>query len=103
MVTAPLGQSSLQHFNSRLQGELIGMSDAGYDHARSVWNGRIDKYPALIVRCADLTDILAAVQFARVCLSASITEMQQDKKSFCLDDQIVAANKRGRHRKMKGA
>ncbi|HEX6554957.1 MAG TPA: FAD-binding oxidoreductase, partial [Ktedonobacteraceae bacterium] len=39
--------------------------DDGYEGARRVWNGAIDKYPAAIARCADVSDVVAAVQFAR--------------------------------------
>lgn len=44
--------------------ELILPGDDGYEHARRVWNGRIDKYPALICRCADRSDVIRAVEFA---------------------------------------
>ena len=50
---------------SSLRGELIVPSDAGYDDARAVWNGMIDKRPALIARCAGVADVVAAVAFAR--------------------------------------
>lgn len=50
---------------TRLRGEVIRPEDEHYDQARRIWNGHIDKYPALIVRCADLTDVLTAVEFAR--------------------------------------
>jgi FAD/FMN-containing dehydrogenase len=55
---------SIQNLKTRLRGELISPGDVYYDRARRVWNGRIDKYPALIVRCADLTDILNTIRFA---------------------------------------
>jgi FAD/FMN-containing dehydrogenase len=57
--------TTIQDFKARLRGELISPGDESYDHARMVWNGMIDRYPALIVRCADLIDILNAIQFAR--------------------------------------
>ena len=48
-----------------LRGELIQAGDDGYETARKVYNGMIDKYPALIARCADAADVIAAVTFAR--------------------------------------
>jgi FAD binding domain/Berberine and berberine like len=56
---------SLQNFKAHLHGELIVPGDDCYDSARSLWNGMIDKYPALIVRCADVVDTVNAVRFAR--------------------------------------
>jgi FAD/FMN-containing dehydrogenase len=47
------------------RGELIRPGDAPYDPARRVWNGAIDRYPALIARCSGAADVLAAVRFAR--------------------------------------
>jgi len=44
-----------------LRGELIQPGDEGYDAARSVYNAMIDKRPALIVRCADVADVITAV------------------------------------------
>ena len=38
---------------------------ASYDAARTVWNGRIDRRPALIARCAGAADVIAAVNYAR--------------------------------------
>jgi hypothetical protein len=64
MQTA-IKQKNLQNLQARLRGELISPGDTDYNQARRVWNGRIDKYPALIVRCADLTDILNTIRFAR--------------------------------------
>jgi FAD/FMN-containing dehydrogenase len=39
--------------------------DERYDRSRQVWNGRIDRYPALIVYCTDANDVLNAIDFAR--------------------------------------
>jgi FAD/FMN-containing dehydrogenase len=50
---------------SRFLGTLIRPEDAAYDEARHVWNGMIDKYPALIARCAGVEDVITAVNFAR--------------------------------------
>jgi FAD/FMN-containing dehydrogenase len=46
-------------------GELLGPGDAGYDEARKVWNGAIDRRPALIARCAGVPDVVAALDHAR--------------------------------------
>ena len=47
------------------RGEVIDPTHASYDEARRVWNGMIDRRPALIARCNDLDDVVAAVNFAR--------------------------------------
>jgi len=49
----------------RLRGKVIGGEDAGYDRARRIWNGRIDRRPRLIAQCVDQGDVIACVQFAR--------------------------------------
>ncbi len=54
-----------QDLKARLRGVLICKGDEDYDSARRVWNGMIDKYPAVIVRCADVVDVVTAVEFAR--------------------------------------
>src|SRR5207249_5054994 len=48
-----------------LRGDLVLDGDAGYDEARKVWNGAIDKKPAMIAYCADVQDVVEAVTFAR--------------------------------------
>ena len=46
-------------------GELLSPGDPGYDDARKVWNGAIDRRPALIARCAGVPDVVAALRHAR--------------------------------------
>jgi FAD/FMN-containing dehydrogenase len=48
-----------------MAGPVIDPSDPGYDAARAVWNGNIDRRPALIARCGSAEDVAAAVRFAQ--------------------------------------
>src|SRR5918995_7403922 len=50
---------------ARFRGELIGPGDERYDGARRVWNGMVDKRPAIIARCTGVADVVAAVTFAK--------------------------------------
>ena len=49
---------------TRLQGELVLPGDDNYAEARTVWNGAIARYPALIARCLNATDVRTAITFA---------------------------------------
>jgi FAD/FMN-containing dehydrogenase len=60
-----LEEASVEAFAAGLRGSLLTPGDAGYDAARVVWNGMIDRRPALIARCAGPADVIAAVNFAR--------------------------------------
>src|SRR5918911_1487886 len=60
-----LGEATLAELRAGLSGDLIRPGDSEYDTARRVWNGSIDRHPALIVRCADVGDVRTAVEFAR--------------------------------------
>lgn len=60
-----LTENELQAFSERFGGEIIRPIDAQYDAARSVWNGLIDRFPAIIARCAGAEDVVEAVGFAR--------------------------------------
>ncbi len=57
--------NQLDQLGQRLKGRLVGPEDADYDEARTVWNGMIDKRPAVIAECADASDVAVAVNFAR--------------------------------------
>ena len=48
-----------------LGGVLIRPDDATYDDERRIWNGSIDRRPALIARCAGVSDVISSVRFAR--------------------------------------
>jgi hypothetical protein len=60
-----LAEQAVKAFAAQLQGELIQPSDARYEEARKVYNGMIDKRPALIARCKDTSDVVNAVNFGR--------------------------------------
>jgi hypothetical protein len=49
----------------RFRGALLRPGEEGYDEARRIWNGAIDRHPALIARCAGADDVATAVRFAR--------------------------------------
>src|SRR6201993_692598 len=54
---------SLDQLRNSFRGELIYPGDPGYESARKVYNGMIDKRPRLIARCVDVADVIAAVRF----------------------------------------
>lgn len=60
-----MDQDVIHQFVQTLRGRAIAPGDADYDAARALYNGMIDKHPMLITRCADVADVVAAVNFAR--------------------------------------
>jgi FAD/FMN-containing dehydrogenase len=60
-----LKNSTIDGFRAIINGNLILPGDPDYDSARQIWNGMIDRKPALIVRCTSTEDIIAAVRFAQ--------------------------------------
>ena len=63
--SAELDRDALRELRASFKGEVIGPGDRTYDEHRKVWNGSIDRRPNLIARCADVSDVIAAVAFAR--------------------------------------
>ena len=60
-----LSDSALVSLRTNFGGELLVSGDAGYDEARALWNGDIDRRPALIARAAGTDDVAAAIAFGR--------------------------------------
>jgi FAD/FMN-containing dehydrogenase len=60
-----LDAAALTELERSFRGQLVRPSDPAYDEQRKVWNGSIDRSPALIARCAGAADVIAAVRFAR--------------------------------------
>ncbi|HWO40761.1 MAG TPA: FAD-binding oxidoreductase [Candidatus Eisenbacteria bacterium] len=60
-----LDQAHLADLSARFSGVLLQAGDSGYDNARRIHNGMIDRRPALIARCLNTADIADAVNFAR--------------------------------------
>ena len=60
-----LNEETIKKFKASLRGVLIQTTDEGYDNARKVYNAMIDRRPRLIARCADVADVIAAVNFGR--------------------------------------
>jgi FAD/FMN-containing dehydrogenase len=58
-------RTALARLAEDFDGELFEPQTPGYDRQRAVWNGSIDRYPALIARCTGPADAVAAVRFAR--------------------------------------
>jgi hypothetical protein len=57
--------SEIAALRERFGGQVLQARDNGYDDARRVWNGMVDRYPTLIARCTGVADVIDAVAFAR--------------------------------------
>jgi FAD/FMN-containing dehydrogenase len=60
-----MNQNLVERLRDRLAGEVLDPAHPGYDDARRIWNGDIDRRPALIARCTGAADVVDAVRFAR--------------------------------------
>ena len=60
-----MNDADISAFAGSVRGGVIRTSDPGYDEARALYNGMIDKRPLLIAQCVDAADVIAAVNFAR--------------------------------------
>src|SRR3954452_4480820 len=65
MAAVAIRSVRADHLRQAFGGEIILPGDPGYDDARRVWNGMIDRRPALVVRPRNVADVTAAVRFAR--------------------------------------
>ena len=64
MITV-FDNNAVKKFRESLHGKLIIPSDEGYNSSRKVWNGMIDRYPAMITYCVDADDVIRSMDFAR--------------------------------------
>src|SRR5436305_9646452 len=64
-VETQLETEALAGLRERVRGPVLTPDAPGYDEARSIWNGLIDRRPALIVQCSGAADVVDAVNFAR--------------------------------------
>lgn len=55
----------LARLRDSIRGPVVAPDDAGYDAARAIWNGAIDRRPACIARCTGVADVVAAIRFAQ--------------------------------------
>jgi FAD/FMN-containing dehydrogenase len=60
-----LDQAALSELSASFGGELVRPEGPTYEEHRKVWNGSIDRRPALIARCSDASDVIAALRFAK--------------------------------------
>ena len=61
----PMRSPDIGGLQDGFRGELLRPEDPGYEDTRKVWNGSINRFPALIARCAGVADVIAAVKFAK--------------------------------------
>jgi len=65
-TTAPsLSESAVSNLMASVRGVVARVGDPGYEAARPIYNAMIDRYPAIIVRCVDAGDVIAALAFGR--------------------------------------
>ena len=64
-TSPPLTPEAIAELKTNFNGILLRPGEDGYHQARAVWNGMIDKCPALIARCTNAADVVSAVKFAR--------------------------------------
>jgi FAD binding domain/Berberine and berberine like len=57
--------ADLETLAANFSGELIQPRDPGFDAARQIWNGHVQRHPALIAQCGGVADVMAAVRFCR--------------------------------------
>ncbi|MCB0749130.1 MAG: FAD-binding protein, partial [Ignavibacteriae bacterium] len=64
-IIGDLVEDKIETFTSQLRGKIVMPSDASYDDERKVYNGMMNKLPGMIVKCVDVADVIASVNFGR--------------------------------------
>src|SRR5439155_6696495 len=65
LTATKIDEISFQALRARFRGALLRPGEEGYAEGRRIWNGAIDRRPALIARCVGADDVVNAVRFAR--------------------------------------
>ncbi len=60
-----IDEALVQELSSKLRGTIVLPESGEYDEEREVYNAMIDKYPAMIIKCADVADVIESVNFGR--------------------------------------
>jgi FAD/FMN-containing dehydrogenase len=60
-----LDTSTIEEFVASIRGKVTFPTDSNYDEERKVYNGMINKFPGMLVKCVDVADVIAAVNFGR--------------------------------------
>ena len=60
-----LAALTIDAFSSQLRGKIVMPSDVSYDQERKLYNGMMNKFPGMIVKCVDVADVIASVNFGR--------------------------------------
>ena len=87
-----IAESALINFRSSLRGQLLLPNEPGFEETRKIHNAMVDRHPALIVRCAGVADVIAAVKYARTHgLVASICSTGHNVAgtSICDDGMVI--------------
>ncbi len=97
--TLTLEEGTVAELGASLRGELIEPCDAAYDEARTLYNAMIDKHPALIARCRDVADVMAAVNFARdndilLAVRGAVHEVVADATAWSYRDATWSTSRR---------
>ena len=64
-MTTALDSAAIDVLRSTMLGQVVERGSAGYAEARAIWNGYVQRQPALIAGCRGVADVIAAVRFAR--------------------------------------
>ena len=65
MTEIQLDESAFAELSASFRGRLVRAGEETYDEHRRIWNGSIDRFPALIARCEGVADVIAAIKYAR--------------------------------------
>ena len=82
-TSTTLTDADIDNLRRSVRGELVVAGEARYDEARRVWNGNVDRRPALIVRCLGAADVQQAVNFARSLASSTSSSAMSDAVGSC--------------------